>query len=86
MASKGRSTGYWTWRAHKIDLARLSTAALIDAFAASMEAALAHRDGGPMQLARWATWLVMAATLTQLRSQLLLPLVMQKRLSTWSRG
>lgn len=60
-------------RAHKIDLARLSIAALNDAFAASMQAALARRDGGPMQLARWATWLVMAATLTQLRSQLLLP-------------
>lgn len=60
-------------RAHKIDLARLSIAALIDAFAAAMAAALGRRDGGPMQLARWATWLVMAATLTQLRSQLLLP-------------
>ncbi len=58
-------------RTHKIDLARLSIAALIDAFSASMEAALARRDGGPMQLARWASWLVMAATLTQLRSQLL---------------
>ncbi len=60
-------------RAHKADLARLSIAVLIDAFAAAMEAALARRDGGPLQLAHWATWLVMAATLTQLRSHLLLP-------------
>ena len=60
-------------RVKKIDLARLSIAALIDSFAAAMEVTLARRDGGPMELARWATWIVMAATLTQLRSQLLLP-------------
>ena len=60
-------------RVKKIDLARLSIAALIDSFAAAMDVALARRDGGPMELARWATWIVMAATLTQLRSQLLLP-------------
>ena len=60
-------------RAQKIDLARLSIAALINSFAAAMQVALARRDGGPLELARWATWIVMAATLTQLRSQLLLP-------------
>jgi segregation and condensation protein A len=72
-------------RAQKIDLAKLSIAALIGAFAAALEAALpslagsvpsraclvARRIDG--QLARWAGWTVMAATLTELRSRLLLP-------------
>ena len=58
-------------RGHKIDFSKLSIAALIGAFAAALESALARRIDG--QLARWATWTVMAATLTELRSRLLLP-------------
>jgi segregation and condensation protein A len=59
-------------RAQKIDLAKLSIATLIGGFATAMETALGRRsvDG---QLARWAVWTVMAATLTELRSRLLLP-------------
>src|SRR3954468_15908958 len=61
-------------QARKIDLARLSIRALIDAFATSLEAALARRIGGhATELGRWGGWLVMAATLTFLRSRLLLP-------------
>jgi segregation and condensation protein A len=61
-------------QARKIDLARLSIVALIEAFAAAMEAALAHRiDGRAAELGRWGAWLVMAATLAFLRSRLLLP-------------
>jgi segregation and condensation protein A len=61
-------------QARKIDLARLSIAALIDAFAAALEAALARRtDGRAAELGRWGGWLVMAATLAFLRSRLLLP-------------
>jgi segregation and condensation protein A len=60
-------------RARKIDLARLSIAALIASFATALEAALARRDGTPSPpLARWGDWLVMAATLAWLRSRLLL--------------
>jgi len=58
-------------RGQKIDLAKLSIASLIGAFAAALEAALGRRLDG--QLARWAVWTVMAATLTELRSRLLLP-------------
>jgi segregation and condensation protein A len=58
-------------RAQKIDLAQLSIAALIEAFARAMDTALANRIDG--QLARWAVWTVMAATLTELWSRLLLP-------------
>ena len=61
-------------QARKIDLARLSFRALIDAFATSLEAALARRIGGhAAELGRWGGWLVMAATLAFLRSRLLLP-------------
>src|ERR1700692_257078 len=60
-------------RAQKIDLARLSVAALIEAFARERDAALARRDNAPVQLTRWGDWLVMAATLAHLRSRLLLP-------------
>ena len=61
-------------QARKIDLARLSIAALIDAFATALEAALARRtDGRAAELGRWSAWLVMAATLAFLRSRLLLP-------------
>jgi len=58
-------------RAKKIDLARLSIAALIEAFATAMDAALAGRAGA--DIGRWAAWTVMAATLTELWSRLLLP-------------
>lgn len=61
-------------RAKRIDLARLSIAALIEAFACAMEAALARAPGAAApDLARWAGWTVMAAQLTELRSRLLLP-------------
>ena len=61
-------------QARKIDLARLSIVALIEAFATALETALAHRiDGRAVELGRWGVWLVMAASLTFLRSRLLLP-------------
>ncbi len=60
-------------RAHKVDLAELPIAALIQSFVEALEAALARPDGQASMLSRWGDWLVMAATLTQLRSRLLLP-------------
>jgi hypothetical protein len=61
-------------QARKIDLARLSIVALVEAFATALEAALARRIGGrEADLARWGAWLVMAASLALLRSRLLLP-------------
>jgi segregation and condensation protein A len=61
-------------QARKIDLARLSIVALIEAFATAMEAALADRTGERVaELGRWGVWLVMAASLALLRSRLLLP-------------
>ena len=58
-------------RAKKIDLARLSIAALIAAFVTAMDAALAQRRDA--DIGRWAAWTVMAATLTEIWSRLLLP-------------
>ena len=58
-------------RAHKIDLASLSIAALVEAFAAALEAALTNRAG--TRLEHWAAWTVMAAALTELWSRLMLP-------------
>ena len=58
-------------RARKINLAQLSIAALIGQFADALAAAFAGRDTG--RLDRWAGWTVMAATLTELWSRLLLP-------------
>ena len=58
-------------RAKKLDLARLPIGALIGQFAQALAAALAARDG--RQIERWAAWTVMAATLTELWSRLLLP-------------
>jgi segregation and condensation protein A len=58
-------------RAQRIDFSKLSIAALIGTFASALETALAKRIDG--QLTRWADWTVMAATLTELRSRLLLP-------------
>ena len=61
-------------QARKIDLARLSIAALIEAFATALVAALARRvRGRAAELGNWGVWLVMAATLAFLRSRLLLP-------------
>ena len=71
-------------RAQKIDLAQLSILALVEAFAAALEAALVRSEDAPQDrpsvnpsaavaLGRWGDWLVMAATLTLLRSRLLLP-------------
>ena len=62
-------------RTHRLDLSRLSIVALIEAFAAALEQAL-QQDGtrpAASSLSRWADWLVMAATLTQLRARLILP-------------
>jgi segregation and condensation protein A len=58
-------------RAQQIDLARLSIAALIEAFAGALQAALAERAGA--RLEHWAVWTVMAASLTELWSRLKLP-------------
>jgi segregation and condensation protein A len=60
-------------RAQKIDLGRLSILALVDAFVVALEAGLAGASEQSAPLGRWGDWLVMAATLTLLRSRLLLP-------------
>ena len=60
-------------RTRRIDLARLSIVALVEAFAEALEAALATPDLQPTPLGRWGDWLVMAADLTLLRSRLLVP-------------
>jgi segregation and condensation protein A len=61
-------------QARKIDLARLSILALIEAFAAALEAVLAQRaTQATNPLWRSGDWLVMAAHLVLLRSRLLLP-------------
>ena len=62
-------------RTHRLDLSRLSIVALIEAFASALEQAL-QQDGtrpAASSLSRWADWLVMAVTLTQLRARLILP-------------
>ena len=58
-------------RAERIDLRRLSILALVEAFAAALEGALA--GSWRADLSRWGEWLGMAAQLTLLRSRLLLP-------------
>jgi len=62
-------------RTRKLDLARLSILALVEAFAAAMTAALDRQaQGRPApDLARCADWLTLAADLVRLRSDLLLP-------------
>ena len=60
-------------RAQHIDLAKLSILALVEAFTAALDVALARERAGRADLSRWGDWLVMAATLTLLRSRLLLP-------------
>jgi segregation and condensation protein A len=59
-------------RARKIDLSKLSIATLIGGFATALETALTTRMT-ELRLAPWAGWTVMAATLTELWSRLLLP-------------
>jgi len=60
--------------ARKVDLARLSILALVEAFGAAMQAALQRAPDAPApDLLRWAAWTVMAAQLTELRSRLLRP-------------
>ena len=58
-------------RAKKIDLARLSLAALIGPFAAALSVALADRAAP--RIDHWAGWTVLAASLTELWSRLVLP-------------
>ena len=60
-------------RSRRIDLARLSIVALVEAFAEALTAALATPDLRPTLLGRWGDWLVMAADLTLLRSRFLAP-------------
>ena len=63
-------------RARKLDLSKLSILALVEAFGAALTEAL-DREGTvrpPTDLARWASWLTLAADLVRLRSNLLLPL------------
>ena len=64
-------------RTQRLDLSRLSIVALVEAFATALEQAL--QQGGARHaaasLARWADWLVVAATLTQLRARLILPTI-----------
>ena len=61
-------------RAGKVDLARLSILALVEAFAGALETGLRRTPGAPApDLARWADWMVMAAQLAELRSRLLRP-------------
>ena len=59
-------------RRQEIDLAGLSITALVEAFAAALEAALLIGERA-VELGRWGDWLVLAATLAWLRSRLLLP-------------
>ena len=58
-------------RARKLDLARLSIAALIGQFAAALGVALADRAAP--RIDHWAGWTVLAASLTELWSRLVLP-------------
>ena len=64
-------------RTHRLDLSRLSIVALIEAFADALEQALqvGIAARAATSLSRWADWLVMAATLTQLRARLILPTI-----------
>lgn len=58
-------------RSERIDLRNVSILALVEAFGAALERALAASSRA--DLSRWGTWLGMAAQLTLLRSRLLLP-------------
>ncbi len=58
-------------RAKKLDLARLSIGALIGQFAGALSVALTDRAA--LRIDHWAGWTVMAASLTELWSRLVLP-------------
>ncbi len=60
-------------RAGRLDLASLSIVALVEAFVNALDTALATAERRPSDFARWGAWLVMAADLALLRSQLLAP-------------
>ena len=60
-------------RTRRIDLARLSIVAVIEAFDAALTGALGTADLRPTLLGRWGDWLVMAADLALLRSRMLVP-------------
>jgi len=59
-------------RARKLDLARLSILALVEAFVEAMQAVLTPALP-TAHLSRWAGWTVMATQLVELRSRLMLP-------------
>ncbi len=59
-------------RSGRVDLARLSIAALVDAFDVARERSIAAgSDGDPFRLTRWSAWLAMAAQLVLMRSRLM---------------
>ena len=58
-------------RARKLDLARLSIGALIGQFADALSVALTDRTA--LRIDHWAGWTVLAASLTELWSRLVLP-------------
>jgi segregation and condensation protein A len=60
-------------RTQRIDLARLSIVALVEAFDAALTVALGSADLRPTLLGRWGDWLVMAADLALLRSRMMVP-------------
>ncbi len=64
-------------RTRRIDLARLSILALVEAFAGAMDTALTRVPDAPdaraPNLLAWAAWTVLATDLALLRSRLLLP-------------
>ena len=61
-------------RTRKLDLARLSILALVEAFVEAMVVGLTRAPDAPApDLARWGDWLVMATQLAELRSRLVLP-------------
>ncbi len=60
-------------RSRRIDIAKLPIAALVEAFAEALQEALVRRGPGAVALGTLGDWVVMAATLTLLRSRLLLP-------------
>jgi len=60
-------------RARKLDLARLSILALVEAYVEAMQAVLTP-GLTTADLAHWAGWTVMATQLVELRSRLMLPI------------
>ena len=70
-------------RTRRIDLARLSIVALVEAFEAALTTALAVPDVRPALLGRWGDWLVMAADLTLLRSRMLMPADAAEAQAAW---